>query len=49
MFDLNRRAILGVIIVPIHIKHVNSNVLYQGQPIKDMIGVVINCLVGMGI
>ena len=51
MFNMDRlynqpivASIVSPIVPPNHIKHVQSN----GQPIKDMIGVVVNRLVGMG-
>ena len=50
MFNMDRRykrPIVAPIVSPIQIKHVHSSVAYQ--PIKDMIAVVLNCLVGMGL
>ena len=49
MFDLNWWPILWAILVPIQIKDVHSSVHTNRQPIKNLIGVVMNRLVGMSL
>ena len=52
MFDLQlqvQSAVQSAIVAPIQIKHVHSSLSYQQATYQNTIGMVKNCLVGMGL